>query len=71
MIRDSSKPMVRILMIVLVVALIGFAIVGIIKSQQTTITSFDECVEAGNPVMESYPERCYAEGKSFTRETEE
>ena len=71
MIRDSTKPLIRILLIGLVAMLIGFAVVGIVKRQQTTITSFDECVEAGNPIMESYPERCYAEGKSFVREIEE
>ena len=30
------------------------------------ITSFAECVAAGNPVMESYPEQCAANGKTFT-----
>ena len=31
------------------------------------VTSFDECVKAGNPVMESYPRRCMtSDGKSFT-----
>lgn len=29
------------------------------------ITNFDECVAAGNPVMESYPEQCAAQGKTF------
>jgi hypothetical protein len=31
------------------------------------IDSFDACVAAGNPVMESYPERCNADGKTFVR----
>ena len=26
-----------------------------------TITNFDECVAAGNPVMESFPEQCRTE----------
>ncbi len=29
------------------------------------INSFDECVAAGNPVMESYPRQCRADGKTF------
>ena len=29
------------------------------------ITSFNECVEAGNPVMESYPRKCTANGQTF------
>lgn len=31
------------------------------------ITSFEECVKAGNPVMESYPPKCSANGKTFTQ----
>lgn len=31
--------------------------------------SFEECVAAGNPVMESYPERCRTpDGKTFENE---
>lgn len=33
-----------------------------------TINSFMECVNAGNPVMESYPRQCSANGQTFTEE---
>lgn len=33
--------------------------------KDTSIDSFAECVAAGNPVMESYPEQCNADGKTF------
>lgn len=32
------------------------------------VTSFDECAAAGHPIMESYPERCSADGRTFTRD---
>jgi hypothetical protein len=32
------------------------------------ITNFDECVAAGNPVMESYPRQCSANGQTFTED---
>ena len=32
------------------------------------ITSFDECVKAGNPVMESSPRQCSADGQTFVEE---
>lgn len=33
----------------------------------TPVTSFEECVSAGNPIMESYPRQCKAKtGESFT-----
>lgn len=35
-----------------------------------SITSFDECVAAGNPVMESYPRQCRAGDHTFVEEIE-
>ena len=38
-------------------------------SSQGAITSFDECVDAGNPVMESFPEQCTTEdGETFVND---
>lgn len=36
-----------------------------------TISSFEECIEAGYPVMESYPRQCKAGDITFTEEIEE
>jgi len=36
---------------------------------EITITNFDECVAAGNPVMESYPRQCMdSDGQTFVEE---
>jgi len=35
------------------------------------ITSFKECVEAGNPVMESFPRKCQSGDQVFVEEIEE
>ncbi len=32
------------------------------------VTSYEECVAAGFPIMESFPEQCNANGQSFTRD---
>jgi hypothetical protein len=32
------------------------------------ITNFEECVNAGNPIMESYPRQCVANGVTFTED---
>lgn len=38
------------------------------KVETNNINSFEECAEAGYPIMESYPERCVTpNGLSFTR----
>ncbi len=39
-----------------------------ISSEKNEITSFQDCVNARNPVMESYPRQCNADGKNFTEE---
>ncbi len=39
------------------------------SASESDITSFEECVAAGNPVMESYPEQCSTpDGKHFVRD---
>lgn len=36
------------------------------------VSSFEECVAAGNPVMESFPEKCKTpDGRQFIREIQE
>lgn len=64
---------VEVLLVLIVIGLIGgigWYVYG--KQQkkgtpkQVTITNFEECKAAGNPIMESYPEQCSADGKTFT-----
>jgi len=40
-------------------------------AEQRGITNFEECVAAGNPVMESYPRQCRADGETFTEVIDE
>lgn len=49
---------------IIIVALL--AILVFVPGPEREISSFEECVSAGNPVMESYPRQCSADGKSFT-----
>lgn len=35
---------------------------------QTEINSFEDCVAAGNPIMESYPRQCSDNGQTFVEE---
>lgn len=45
---------------------------GSTHGTKDTISSFDECVAAGYPLQDSWPERCSTpDGKSFTRPTTE
>ncbi len=35
------------------------------------ITNFEQCAAAGNPVMESYPRQCRADGQTFVEEIDD
>lgn len=37
-------------------------------TKKTEITNFEDCINAGNPIMESYPRQCTANGQTFTEE---
>lgn len=39
------------------------------KKRIANITNFEECIEAGNPIMESYPRQCRAGDQTFTEDT--
>lgn len=39
-----------------------------IAPKENTVQNFDECIAAGNPVMESYPRQCRANGKTFVED---
>lgn len=42
------------------------------EETQSSITDFDSCAAAGNPVAESYPRQCTSEdGRHFVEEIEE
>ena len=40
------------------------------KDKNNEITNFEECVAAGNPVMESYPRQCRANGQTYVETIE-
>ena len=41
-----------------------------LENWQVTIDSFEACVNAGNPIMESYPRQCSANGQTFVEKIE-
>ena len=49
----------------LYIAFVLLICVVLISGCKTQINSFEECVKAGNPVMESYPRQCSADGNTF------
>ncbi|MBL7045593.1 MAG: hypothetical protein ISR99_00980 [Parcubacteria group bacterium] len=57
--RDTS-------IIIFVVILLGLvALWQVTVRDEVIVSNFEECVSAGNPVMESYPRQCRHEGENF------
>jgi hypothetical protein len=56
-----------ILVAVLLVAVVGFGTYAYMSSpSRGTITTFEACVSAGNPILGTNPRQCFADGKTYT-----
>ncbi len=71
--NTKGFSLAEVLIIVVVVGALGGVGATVYTKQKSnkkeaSITNFDECVTAGNPVMESYPEQCSANGQTFTKD---
>ncbi|MFW5746571.1 MAG: hypothetical protein ACOCWQ_03395 [Nanoarchaeota archaeon] len=51
--------------------LFGVFLYGCVRAEGPEIVSFEECVDAGNPVMESYPRQCRADGRLFVEQIDQ
>ena len=63
-----SNFLIVILPTIFVLYLLLFVMPKVRENRENSpeITSFQECVDGGNPVMESYPRQCAVGGKTFT-----
>lgn len=59
--KSKMKQKIAILVAVLVI----FSVLIFLEQD---VTNFEECVKAGNPVMESYPRQCRHNGELFVEE---
>lgn len=65
----NRKTIALISLVVVLVVILGIFVSREERSGQSMrITNFEECVEAGFPVMESYPEQCSNGEETFTRD---
>jgi hypothetical protein len=49
-----------------VMVVLSLFLVGCVPVEDISVTNFEECVEIGNPVMESYPRQCRHGDNTFT-----
>lgn len=64
--NNSKRKVIIIVIALIVLAAAGIGAYWYIQKTKT-VNSYDECVAAGHPILESYPERCMSpDGKQFT-----
>lgn len=62
----SRAQIIWILALLILVAMLVYPL--LIKKMPPAISSFQECLDAGYPIMESYPRQCNADGNNFVEE---
>lgn len=65
MFQENRIAAYLIIFIIACVLLSGTYALFVINSSTKNVNSFDDCVTAGNPIMESFPEKCMSDGKLF------
>ncbi len=66
MTKISRAQIIWIVALLVLVAMIVYPLLT--KKQILPITSFQECLDAGYPIMESYPRQCSADGNNFVED---
>ena len=65
--KNTHALVVIIFCLALIVGIVLCLVISnLTQNKSIEINTFQECVDAGNPVAESYPEQCFADGKSFS-----
>ena len=55
-----------LIFVIIMIAAVGLFAFNSGRVKEANIGSYKECIEAGYPIMESYPEQCSANGQTFT-----
>lgn len=66
MTKVSRAQIIRIVALLLLVFLIVYPLLT--REEAPVITSFQECMDAGYPIMESYPRQCNVGGNNFVED---
>ncbi|MBA2279316.1 hypothetical protein H0V99_02670 [Candidatus Saccharibacteria bacterium] len=69
---QQGFSVIKIIIAFLLLVLIAFIAFRVSRADESirsanAVTNFDECVTAGNPIMESYPEQCSTNGQTYFR----
>jgi hypothetical protein len=64
--NHRHKVIIPIIVIIIAILALVLLLGGKPTVQKPVVTNFDECVAAGNPVMESFPRQCAVDGVTYT-----
>ena len=53
-----------------VALIIAASVVYVMMQPPKKVSNFEECIDAGGPLMESYPEQCSYDGQTYVNETQ-
>lgn len=62
--RAHLKKVLNYFILAVILIILTFAVISYLN-KKPIVTSFEACVGAGYPVMESYPRQCRADGQNF------
>ncbi|MFH1759293.1 MAG: hypothetical protein ABH822_01880 [Patescibacteria group bacterium] len=65
----NSKLLIIGIVVAVLITIVAFF--SFEDAEEVVITNFEECAEAGNPVMESYPRQCRADGVLYVEDITE
>jgi flagellar basal body-associated protein FliL len=64
--KDTQTRLSAVILMVFAIAGMATIAWNVLNQEDSKpVSSYAECVAAGNPVMESYPEQCAAGGKTY------
>jgi len=65
----SHAQIVWIVALIILITMLVYPLLT--KKEVPPITSFQECLDAGYPIMESYPRQCNVDGNNFVEDIED
>lgn len=69
--RDAPSVKWATITIIAIVIVIVASVVALSLRPDKEVSNFDQCIDAGGSRMESYPEQCLYDGKTYVNESQQ
>lgn len=68
--KKRKQPALRVIVVIILVGLLAATAAVVLWKQGKDVNNFQSCRDAGGALLESYPEQCVLNGKSFTNDSQ-